>query len=76
MHIMVLFHKNLSISIAIIQPIMLTTQQVANQIGISHPKLLRLRRQGRIPKGFQSNSHAPILWSEAEVQQIREVVNG
>ena len=76
MHIMVLFHKNLSTSIAIIQPIMLTTQQVANQIGISHPKLLRLRRQGRIPKGFQSNSHAPILWSEAEVQQIREVVNG
>ena len=76
MHIMVLFHKNLSTSIAIIQPIMLTTQQVANQIGISHPKLLRLRREGKIPQGKQLHKYAGVEWSEEEVRKIREVVNG
>jgi len=55
---------------------MLTTQQVANQIGISHIKLLRLRREGRIPRGKQLHKYAGVEWSEAEVKKIRQVVNG
>jgi predicted DNA-binding transcriptional regulator AlpA len=55
---------------------MLTTEQVANQIGFSHPKLLRLRREGKIPQGRQLHKYAGVEWSEEEVRKIREVVNG
>jgi len=55
---------------------MLTAPQLAHQIGVSVDKLRRLRREGRIPQGRQLHKYAPVEWSEAEVQQIREVVNG
>ena len=55
---------------------MLTAPQLAHEIGVSLDKLRRLRRQGRIPLGKQLHKYGPIEWSEAEVNKIRQVVNG
>ena len=57
-------------------PNMLTAPQLAHEIGVSLDKLRRLRRQGRIPLGKQLHKYGPIEWSEAEVNKIRQVVNG
>ena len=44
--------------------------EVSKKTGVSVDKLRRLRREGRIPQGWQSHAHAPIIFSLKEFKLI------
>jgi len=46
--------------------------EVSKKTGVSVDKLRRLRREGRIPQGWQSHAHAPIIFSLKEFKLIIE----
>jgi hypothetical protein len=43
---------------------------VSKKTGVSVDKLRRLRKEGRIPQGWQAHAHAPIIFSLKEFKLI------
>lgn len=44
---------------------------VSKKLGVSVDKLRRLRRDGKIPQGWQAHRHAPVIFNAEELLKIK-----
>jgi len=50
----------------------ISLQDIAKKTGVSVDKLRRLRKEGKIPAGYQVHRHAPVLYTQSEFTKIQE----
>ena len=50
----------------------ISLEEISKKTGVSVDKLRRLRKAGKIPFGYQVHKHAPVLYTQSEVNKIQE----